>query len=302
MQITQIVKCLTDNGFTCKAVGQCDREILGFSSIYNYKPDTITWLRKVATLEAEDFVRPEAVSCLITGMDTPDIALALCQIKVEDPRAAFFFVVDAFWAEQTNTGISDKALIEEGASIGVGTQIGAFSVISSQAVIGKDCVIGNNVSIRGKVHIGDRCVIQSGAVIGEDGFAHTTAENGDLVFVKHYGGVWIGDDVSIGSGTCVCRGTIDDTVLMNMCKIDNLCHIAHNVVLEERVRVIAGAVIMGSVRVGRDSWIATSMIRDQRRVGQKSVVGMGAVVVKDVPDGVTVAGNPAKVFERKEKI
>ena len=302
MNVEQIVKSLTDNGFAFQVAGRCDTQIVGFSSIYNYKPDTITWLRKVETLQAEDFVYPAEIACLITGMDAPDIDIAVCQIKVKDPRAAFFFVVDTFWGEETNTGISPKAFIEEGASIGSGTQIGAYTAISSQATIGKDCKIGNNVSICGRVHIGDRCVIQSGAVIGEDGFAHTTGENGDLVFVKHYGGVWIGDDVSIGSCTCVCRGTIDDTVLMNMCKVDNLCHIAHNVVLGERVRVIAGAVVMGSVHVGKDSWVATSMIRDQRNVGEKAVIGMGAVVVKDVPDGVTVAGNPAKVFERKEKI
>lgn len=302
MTIKDILNFLQEKAVDFEVRGDSCADLNGFSSIYNYKAHTLTWLRKAETLEAEDFVRPEAIHCLVTGLDAPDIPLALCQIKVKDPRAVFFLVVDAFWGEKAESGISPQACIEKGAVIGENARIGAFTYISAQTTIGRDCRIGSNVTIRGKVHIGDRCVIQSGAVIGEDGFAFTKDDTGALTFVKHYGGVWMGNDVSVGANTCVCRGTIDDTVLMDMVKVDNLCHIAHNVVLQERVEVIAGAVVMGSVHVGQDSWVATSMIRDQRHVGKNSVIGMGAVVVKDVPDGVTVAGNPAKPFERKEKI
>ena len=302
MTVQVILALLEENNIEYLVAGNTDVCVNGFSSIYNYKPNTISWLRKAETLETEACAGTRNIACLITGMDAPDTSLAFCQVKVADPRAVFFFVVDALWGERNCAGISKNAHIEDGAVIGEDTEIGAFTYISAQTKIGHDCRIGNNVTIRGKVHIGDRCVIQSGAVIGEDGFAFTKDDTGALTFVKHYGGVWIGNDVSVGANTCVCRGTIDDTVLMDMVKVDNLCHIAHNVVLGERVQVIAGAVVMGSVHVGQDSWVATSMIRDQRHVGKNSVVGMGAVVVKDVPDDVTVAGNPAKPFERKEKI
>ncbi len=294
-----ILSVLDEAGIAYTAHGSVG-VLAGFSSIYQYKPQTVTWLRKIETLREIDM--PKRFTCIITGRDTPVIEQADCHIQVEDPRAVFFHVVDRLWGTTEPAAISPLACIEDGAVIGENTAIGAYTVVSSQTTIGRDCRIGNHVTIRGRVHIGDRCVIQSGAVIGEDGFAYTKGENGDLTFVKHYGGVRIGNDVAIGSHTCVCRGTIDDTTIHDMVKIDNLCHIAHNVVLEERVEVIAGAVIMGSVHVGKDSWIATGMIRDQRRVGNGAVVGMGAVVVKDVPDGVTVAGNPAKPFERKEKI
>lgn len=300
MKVNEIITYLQGNDIAFIAMGDSEQTVNYFSSIYNYKPETVSWLRKPETLD--EIEKPAAINCLITGMDAPEISLAQCQIKVEDPRAVFFRIVDVFWGEQTTGGISPQACVEQGAVIGENTQIGAFTMISAQTEIGRDCRIGNNVTIRGKVRIGDRCVIQSGAVIGEDGFAHTKDGNGDLVFVKHYGGVWMGNDVSVGANACICRGTIDDTILHDMVKVDNLCHIAHNVVLEKRVQVIAGAVVMGSVHVGQDSWVATSMIRDQRKVGAGSVIGMGAVVVKDVADGTTVAGNPAKPFERKEKI
>ena len=302
MSAEKILSFLEQSAVPYEKTGDASVQVSGFSSIYHYKPGTLSWLRKPETLASEEFTYSGKIQCLITGADAPDLDIALCQIKVADPRAVFFSVVDAFWGQLSNKGISEHCCIEDGAKIGLGTEVGAFSHISSEATIGSNCRIGSNVTIRGKVHIGDRCVIQSGAVIGEDGFAYTKDDAGQLHFVKHYGGVWIGDDVSIGANACVCRGTIDDTVIMDMAKVDNLCHIAHNVVLEERVEVIAGAVIMGSVHVGAGSWIATSAIRDQRKIGKNCVVGMGAVVVRDVPSGTTVVGNPAKPFERKEDI
>ena len=226
---------------------------------------------------------------------------AVSQIRVDDPKDVFFKIVDYYWGEDKPKGISDKACIQNGAVIGEETYVGPFSYISNQAVIGKNCYIGCNVTIKGKVHIGDDCVIQSGAVVGEDGFAFI--RNVDSVnFVKHYGGVHIGNHVSIGANSCVCRGAIDDTILEDYVKIDNLCHIAHNVVIGKRTIVVCESSIMGSVHIGSDCWIASSMIRDQRQVGNTSVVGMGAVVVKDVPDNTTVAGNPARPFNRKERI
>ncbi len=298
MKAFLLIDYLEKQGIEVIAQGDMDVEIKGFSSIYKYKVDTLTWARYSKTI---DEVETSYFQCIITDNTVPTVPKAGLHIKVSDPRAVFFMIVDKFWGIHEVALVSHQAFVDEGAQIGKNVAIGAFSYISAQTVIGDDCRIGSNVTIKGKVHIGDRCIIQSGAVIGEDGFAFTK-DAGKLTFVKHYGGVWIGDDVSIGSNTCIVRGTIDDTVIKNMAKIDNLCHIAHNTEIGERVEIIAGSIVMGSVHIGNDSWIATSMIRDQRHVGTNSVIGMGAVVVKDVPDDVTVAGNPARPFERREKI
>lgn len=301
MVISDLLSILRNQNIRFDVRGRVDAEIDGFSSIYHYRSKTLTWLREYTTINNSDFIRPNRISCLITDNSVPMLEFVACQIIVDDPRKVFFYLVENIWGDNETPSISSKASIKDGAIVGEGTSIGDFTTISSQTTIGKDCKIGSNVSIKGKVRIGDRCVIQSGAIIGEDGFAFAK-ENGHPVFIKHYGGVYIGDDVSIGSCSCVCRGTIEDTMVEDEAKIDNLCHIAHNVVIGKRSIIIAGSVIMGSVHVGNDCWIATSMVRDQKHVGNNVVVGMGAVVVKDVEDGVTVAGNPARPFERKEKI
>lgn len=301
MKVLDIERLLHEKSMAYKIYGDVDIKITGFSSIYNYKDRTMTWLRNYSTIISQDFKKPECISCLISDSSIPKMDFVKCQIIVADPRKVFFDIVDFFWGDKDQTIISPRAVIYDGAEIGERTSVGDFTTISAHAKIGNDCKIGSNVSIKGNVKIGDRCVIQSGSVIGEDGFAFAK-ENGHPQFIKHYGGVEIGDDVSIGSCTCVCRGTIDDTVICDEVKIDNLCHIAHNVIINKRSIIIAGTVVMGSVHVGEDCWIATSMIRDQKHVGDGVVVGMGSVVVKDVADRITVAGSPAKPFERKEKI
>lgn len=301
MKVKDILAMLSKQNVQYDVHGNIEKDITGFSSIYQYQMTTITWLRDIKTFEERNFTIPEAFTCIVTKSDTPQIQQAYCQIWVKNPKDVFFDILNYFWGEEEKLFISPLAEIESGATIGEKVSIGPFTFVSSDTIIGDNCRIGANVTIKGKVHIGKNCVIQSGAVIGEDGFAFIKEENAQK-FVKHYGGVTIEDYVSIGSHTCICRGAIDDTYIKEYAKIDNLCHIAHNVIIGKRTIIVAGTVIMGSVHVGNDCWIATSIIRDQRQVGDKVVIGMGSIVVKDVPDEITIAGNPAKSFERKERI
>lgn len=301
MRIVDFLQFFEQNHTACSVDGDAEQEISGYSSIYQYRDGTVSWLRKISTLEEPGFHMPDAFSCVITQEGTPRIENVRCQIWVKNPKDAFFDLLEAFWGENEPPAISPQAVIEEGAVIGKHVSIGPFTCISAKAVIGDGTRIGSNVTIKGKVTIGKDCVIQSGAVLGEDGFAFIR-EDDALKFVKHYGGVTLEDHVSIGSQTCICRGAIDDTCIGEYSKIDNLCHIAHNVVIGKRTVIVCLSSVMGSVHIGDDCWVATSMIRDQRHVGSNCVVGMGSVVVKDVPNGTTVAGNPAKPFDRKETI
>lgn len=117
--------------------------------------------------------------------------------------------------------------------------------------------------------------------------------------VRHFGGVTIGDRVLIGENVCISRGTIDDTVLESGVKIDTLSHIAHNCWLEGDTAMAAPCRANGSVHIGRNAYLAGAVVRNQRAVGENAFVGLGAVVVKDVPPGETVAGNPARPFRGK---
>ena len=301
MTVNDIVSYLQLQSQIIRVTGDRNQEIQGFSSLYNYREGTLTWLRHISVLEREAVQKPVFYTCVITGKDSPDISCAGSQIWTDNPKECFFQILDAFWGEKSIPVVSPSAQIAEGACIGKDVSVGAFTSISAQTVIGNNCRIGDHVTIKGKVRIGDNCIIQSGSVIGEDGFAFIKKENVPI-HVSHYGGVTIEHDVSVGAQTCICRGAIDDTLIKEYARIDNLCHIAHNAVIGRRTVIVAGTVIMGSVHVGDDCWISTSVIRDQRTVGSNSVVGMGAVVVRDVPDHVTVAGNPARPFRRKEEI
>ena len=138
--------------------------------------------------------------------------------------------------------------------------------------------------------IHESLVIGHSSTIGSDGFGY---ENG-LRF-NHIGNVIIEEGVEIGSNTCIDRGTLGSTIIGKGVKIDNLVHIAHNVVIGEGSLIIACAMIAGSVTIGDNVWIGPSVsIAKGLYIGDNAVIGMGAVVLKDVPEGATMVGNPAK--------
>ena len=222
MKLFEVINYLDSRNIKYIYDGDENTIINSYSSIYQYKEGSISWLRKIETLEAPGFCMPDSFTCLITQKGTPRINNATCQIWVDNPKGAFFDILEGFWGKITEASISQQAIIEEGAIIGKDVSIGPFTYISSKTIIGDGTRIGSNVTIKGKVTIGKECVIQSGAVLGEDGFAFIKEGNAQK-FVKHYGGVTLEDHVSIGSQTCVCRGAIDDTYIGEYSKIDNLC-------------------------------------------------------------------------------
>lgn len=193
--------------------------------------------------------------------------------------------------------MSPNSVVETN-SIGKNVYIGHNCYIGKDVVIGDNVVIKNNVSIEGKVIIGNNAIIHSGVVIGSDGYGYYQDKEGRNIKVPHFGGVIIGENVEIGANTCIDRGTLDNTVIGNNVKIDNLCHIAHNVVIKDNCSVIALSMLGGSVVLEKDSYIAPgAIIKNQLKIGEKSLVGLGAVVIKDVEKNKVVAGVPAKVIK-----
>jgi len=115
--------------------------------------------------------------------------------------------------------------------------------------------------------------------------------------VPHYGGVVIGQNVEIGANTCIDRGTLDDTIIGNNVKIDNLCHIGHNCIIKDNSSIVALSMLGGSAIIEENSYIAPGvMIKNQLKIGENSLIGIGAVVIKDVEKNKVVAGVPAKVI------
>lgn len=221
-------------------------------------------------------------------VDRPGPTLVSLQPRLDFARALVLLEsLSGFAWSEADPAIHPSARIGRNVVLGRGVRIGAETVIFHNAVIGDE------------VEIGARCVVKSCAVIGEDGFGFERNKYGQAVRLLHIGTVIIGDDVEVGSLTTVCRGTLSDTLLRNGCKIDDHVHISHNVDVGEDAFVIACAEVSGGVKIGPRAWIApNASVLNQLTIGADAVVGLGGVVVKSVPAGVVVAGNPAKPLPR----
>ncbi len=207
-------------------------------------------------------------------------------IYVPKPRLAFSKTANKFFMK----GITVCA-----AKIALTTKIGPNCIFSGDIEIGDNSILYGNVSIFGNVKIGKNVIINAGAVIGAEGFGYEPDEDGTLVQFPQIGGVIIEDNVEIGANTCIDRGALGDTIIREGAKIDNMVHVAHNVVIGKNCRIICLVGIGGSVEIGDGSFVGISAsIKNQKKIGKNVVVGMGAVVTKDVPDNATIIGNPAR--------
>lgn len=219
-------------------------------------------------------------------------------IRVKNPQRALAIVGNHFFVEKTEPGIHPTAIIHPEAVIETGVCIGPYAIIG-KAIIGEGSAISSFVRIYDNVEIGNGCFIKEGAVIGGAGFGFERDEDGNRFRFPQIGGVCIGNHVEIGANTCIDRGALSDTIIEDYAKIDNLCHIAHNAHIGKNAVVVACAEVSGSCKVGDDTWVGpNACIRDQRSVGTNSLIGMGAVVAKNVPDNEVWAGNPAKPMNK----
>lgn len=211
----------------------------------------------------------------------------------ESPRTHFVQVLA--WLNE-NIGFD---LYSEDSIIDPTAVIGANVVIESGCRIGKNVVIEPNVVIHKGTIIGDNSRIRSCTSIGSDGFGFERIGD-DIVRFPHLGRVQIGQNVEVGACVAIARGTLSDTIIHDQVKIDNLVHIAHNVIIHDGAFVIACAEVSGSVEIGKNAWIAPNACINQKlKIGDSALVGLGAVVTKNVENDSIVAGNPAKKLVKR---
>lgn len=224
----------------------------------------------------------------------------------KDPLAAFQKLVE-FGKKQnflhgTDRLIDQSSRIDSSAVIGNNVRIGAHSVIAQNVRIGNSVILHPNVTILEGTIIGDRSIIHSGSVIGSDGFGYSVTAQG-LQKVPQIGIVRIGSDVEIGASVCIDRASFDETIIGDGVKIDNLVHIAHNVVIGAHTVIIAQSGIAGSAKIGVGCQIGGQVgIRDHVTIGDGAKIVSKSVVMKDVAPREIVCGIPAVAFSRWKRI
>ncbi|GHG64601.1 UDP-3-O-acylglucosamine N-acyltransferase [Alishewanella longhuensis] len=256
----------------------------------------------------------QAGAVLIKAEDAPFVAPGVSTLVVADPYVAFAKAAQLLDTTPRSavSGIHPSAVIDPSAQIAVDAAIGAKAVISANAVIasgvqiGAGCFIGEgaevgvntrlwaNVTVYHKVKIGERCVVQSGAVIGADGFGFAN-ERGQWLKIPQTGAVIIGDDCEIGANTCIDRGAIENTVIGNNVIIDNLCQIAHNVKIGDHTAMAGCTTIAGSTTIGKYCIIGgAAVINGHIDICDGAQVSGMAMLMKPVTEkGVYTSGLPA---------
>lgn len=257
----------------------------------------------------------KAKACVTTKELKDWIPYGVGIIICENPKLAFLQLNKVFYSEYLSENtVAESARIHKTANIGKNCYIGENVVIEESAEIGdncrieanahiaRSCKIGNNCRIGAGASIaytimGNDCYIYSGARIGYDGFGFNTIA-GKHHRIPQIGRVIIGNDVEIGANSCVDRGALDDTIIGDGCRIDNLVQIAHNDKIGKGCVIVAQTGIAGSCTFG-DYVVCGGQtgFADHLTVGTGAQVGAQSGIMRDIEPGTVVMGTPAVPFK-----
>jgi UDP-3-O-[3-hydroxymyristoyl] glucosamine N-acyltransferase len=198
--------------------------------------------------------------------------------------------------------IQPCAVIEPGVEIGDDTTIGAGAYIGHETTIGSNCLIYPRVTIRERARIGARVIIHAGAVIGADGFGFEP-EQGKYEKVAQIGIVQIDDDVEIGANVTIDRARFGRTWIQKGVKVDNLVHIAHNVVVGENTVMAAQVGIAGSTRIGKRVIMGGQVgCVGHVEIGDDTILGAKTGVSKSISGGAWWGRVASPLHEAKQQI
>ncbi len=291
--------------------GEPDQEIRGVASLASAKSGDLCFFRhNKYTLELSDCQCSVLIVPLGFDQDSIDKSLLLA----ENPHYEFVQAMAIINPEQIGNGdcqLHDSAqispssrigknvsvgalsVIEEDVDIGEGTSIGAGCIIEKGTRVGSQCKLHSRVTLCHQVVVGDRCVLHPGVVLGSDGFGLVLHQQ-RWQKVPQIGTVIIGDDVEIGANTTVDRGALDDTVIEQGCKLDNLIQIAHNVRIGANTAIAACVGIAGSASIGRHCRISgAAVVLGHLSIADHVTVTAMSLVTKDINKaGVYSSGTP----------
>lgn len=222
-------------------------------------------------------------------------------IQVNNPRLTYSRLLAKLFFKRPQPEIHPTAIIEPGAKIGQRVSIGPGSYIGN-CEIGDGSIIEGHVYIESGMILGAGVIVHIGVVIGTEAVAFERNDAGELEWFPQIAGVVIKDNVEIGANTVICRGSLSDTLIGKGTKIDNLVRVGHGVTIGNDCIVVGGTIINGSAKIGDRTWIGPLVcIREGVKIGNRVLVGAGSVVHKDIPDGLVVAGSPARPIISSKK-
>lgn len=250
--------------FGLQLVGDGALKVDGVCTLSPGRPGCLSFLSNPKL--RDQLAQTQASAVIVGERDAP--ALTSAGLVARDPYLAYARIARLFDPDREFVpGIHPAAVVDEGAQIGEGCWVGPGAVVESGVqlgagvFVGPRCVVGREarlgagsrllagVYVGPCVRIGARCVIQPGAVVGGRGFGNVRGPSG-WEEVPQLGNVLIGDDVEIGANTCIDRGAIDDTVIEDGVRLDNLIQIAHNCRIGSHTAIAACTGIAGSTRIG----------------------------------------------------
>lgn len=225
-----------------------------------------------------------------TGMAAGDVALNnqhACQVH---PTA----VIDPSVTLGENVTIRENVVIERNVRIGSNATIGTGCYIGEDCAIGEHTVLHHAITLRDKTQIGNHVVIESGVVIGSDGFGYAKEKDGINYKVPQVGFVLIEDYVHIGANTSIDRATLGQTLIERGARIGSLVQVGHNVQIGQDSVVGSNVGICGSCKIGNHVKIGNAVgLVGHITIGDHACLLDGAGVSKDIPEGHTMVGAPA---------
>ena len=293
--------------------GDPEATVTSFARIEHGRPGQICFY---ANPKYESYVYSTGASILLVGRDfTPKEPLECTLVRVDDAYKAVAKLLDyasgsartkrrhrGWWtviALSARLGrkvwVGNNVSIAAKCRIGDGTRIEDNVSIGRGTRIGRDCIIYPGVRIYPGTVIGDRVILHSNCVIGADGFGNVPEEDGSWTKIEHLGNVIIGDGSEIGACTCIDRAEMESTIIGKGVKLDNLCHIAHNVEVGDNTVMAAECGVAGSTKIGKNCIIGGQVgIAGHLNIADGTSIGAQAGVMGNVrKSGEELFGTPA---------
>ena len=295
--------------------GDGDIDIIGLSGIKTAQSSDLTFAvdDDVLTLAEKS-----QTACVLTTHTVRKSFKPL--IRVTNPKLAFLMSYQVLHAVQSsrscidpsavvaasvklgnNVRIDSQVCIEDHVIIGDGVIIESGVVIKKNCVIGACCHLHPGVILYEKTVLKESVVLHGGVVVGSDGFGYVKDKNTIYKFPQ-LGKVVIEENVEIGANTAIDRGSLDDTIIGANSKIDNLCHIAHNVKIGKNALIAAQCGIAGSTVIGDNVTLSGHVaVTDNVTIGNNVIVGGKSCIIGSIDDNAIVWGSPARPIAQTKK-